>query len=144
MSMETPLTLVEGRYLKLIYRRQVEEGRRTKTTSLARIFNVQPATVTEMLQKLGGKGFLWYIPYRGVELTEEGFSRAQGLLRRHRLLETFLVNSLGYGAQEACEEAGRLDHHASKTLIDKICRAYGHPKVCPCEKSIFRSAGCNE
>ena len=142
--MAQELTENEGRYLKLIYRWQVEERKRVRTTEIADIFKVRPATVTEMLQKLAQKNILQYKPYQEAELTKQGLSEAKLLLRRHRLLETLLVNHLGYGVQEACREASRLDHHTSKNLINKICRTYGHPKLCPCNKLIFMDKGCRE
>lgn len=141
-----PITLTEneGRYLKLIYRRQVEEQQKVRNTEMAKIFEVQPATVTETLQKLAQKNILRYEPYQGVELTTYGLSEAKSLLRRHRLLEILLVNHLGYNVQEACREAGRLDHRTSKDLTDTICRNYGHPKLCPCNKPIFMDKRCRE
>ena len=142
--MSQALTENEGRYLKLIYRRQVEEHKRMRTTEMAKIFKVKPATVTETLQKLAQKKLLRYEPYRGVELTRQGLSEARSLLRRHRLLETLLVNHLGYGVQEACIEASRLDHRTSKDLTDKICRTYGHPRLCPCNKPISVDRECRE
>lgn len=138
------LTENEGRYLKLIYRRQVEKQRKVRTTEMAQIFEVQPATVTETLQKLAQKNILRYEPYQGVELTRHGLSEAKFLLRRHRLLEILLVNHLGYSVQEACREASRLDHRTSKDLTDTICRNYGHPKLCPCNKPIFMDKECRE
>jgi DtxR family Mn-dependent transcriptional regulator len=142
--MPNTLTENEGRYLKLIYRRQVEEQRKVRTTEMAEVFEVQPATVTEMLQKLAQKNILQYEPYQGVKLTGQGLSEAKSLLRRHRLLETLLVNHLGYSVQEACREASRLDHRTSKDLTDTICRNYGHPKLCPCNKPIFMDKECRE
>ncbi len=138
------LTENEGRYLKVIYRRQVEEQKKVRTSEMAKIFEVQPATVTETLQKLAEKNILQYAPYQGVQLTRQGLSEAKSLLRRHRLLETLLVNHLGFGVQDACREAGRLDHRTSKDLVDKICRTYGHPKLCPCNKPIFLDKRCSE
>lgn len=142
--MPQELTENEGKYLKLIYRQQVEERKKLRTTRIAEIFDVRPATVTEMLQKLAQKNILQYKPYQEVELTKQGLSKAKLLLRRHRLLETLLVNHLEYGVQEACREASRLDHHTSKNLINKICRAYGHPKLCPCNKPIFIDKDCRQ
>ena len=142
--MPQKLTETEGRYLKLIYRRQVEERKKVRTTEIAKIFDVRPATVTETLQKLAQKNTLRYEPYQGVELTRQGLSEAKLLLRSHRLLETLFVDHLKYEVQEACREASRLDPHTSKDLIDKICRTYGHPKLCPCNKPIFTDNNCYE
>ncbi|MEA2089506.1 MAG: metal-dependent transcriptional regulator [Thermoproteota archaeon] len=140
--MSQELTENEGRYVKVIYRRQVEERKKVRTTEMANIFGVRPATVTETLQKLAQKNILRHDPYHGVELTGDGLLKAKQLLRKHRLLETLFVNHLNYGVQEACEEACRLDHHASRDLINQICRTYGHPKLCPCNKPIFVDEDC--
>jgi len=136
------MTENEGRYLKLIYRRQVEEDGELGTTEIAEIFNVQPATVTEVFQKLAHKKLVVYQPYRGVQLTEQGLQEAKELLRGHRLLEILLVNHLRYGVQEACREASRLDYHTSNKLVNKISEAYNHPKLCPCNKTIFIDRDC--
>lgn len=136
------MTENEGRYLKLIYRRQIEEDGRVGTTEMADIFNVQPATVTEVLQKLAEKNIVVYQPYKGVQLTEQGLQEAKELLRGHRLLEILLVHHLRYSVEEACREASRLDYHTSKKLVNKICRTYGHPELCPCNKTIFTDKDC--
>ncbi len=142
--MPKKLTETEGIYLKLIYRQQIEDRKKVRTTEMAKIFDVQPATVTETLQKLAQKNILRYEPYKEVELTRRGLSEAKLLLRSHRLLETLLVEYLKYEVQEACREASRLDYHTSKYMIDKICRTYGHPKLCPCNKPIFMDKDCYE
>ena len=140
--MSQRMTENEGGYLKLIHRRQVEEDRELGTTEIAEIFNVQPATVTEVLQKLAYKNLVVYQPYRGVQLTEPGLQEAKELLRGHRLLEILPVNHLRYGVQEACREASRLDHHTSKKMVNKISEAYDHPKLCPCNKTVFADKVC--
>ena len=144
LSAETGITVNEGKYLKLIYRKQREELSRVKTTVVAKSVRVRPATVTEVLQKLAGKGLLRYTRYRGVRLTENGFAEARKLLRKHRLLETLFVRSLNYDVQKACDEASKLDHYVSEDLVNTICRAYGHPETCPCNKTIFSHEGCEE
>lgn len=136
------LTANEGRYLALIYRKQNEELSRVGTTSLARNFGVQPPTVTEMLSKLADRGLLKYVRYHGIELTDEGIRVAQGLLRRHRLLEVLLVRALNYSVQGACAEASKIDHYTSEDVINRICRRYGHPRTCPCNKTILHVSGC--
>lgn len=139
---EVEITANESKYLKYIYREQHEEFGRAKTTIIAGFFKVRPATVTETLQKLAQKGLLKHAPYHGVELTEVGVERARKLLRKHRLLEVLLVRFLNYDIQKACNEASRLEQHASDDLINTICRTYEHPKICPCNKTIFGDEGC--
>jgi len=144
LDAETGITVKEGKYLKLIYRKQHEEFSRVQTTVVAKSVRVRPATVTEMLQKLAEKGLLRYKRYRGVELTEKGFAEAQKLLRKHRLLETLFVRSLKYDVEKACDEASKLDHYASEDLVNAVCRTYDHPETCPCKKIIFSHERCEE
>ena len=142
MSAENIMTPNEGRYLKSVYRAQFEEGGKVRPTILARSFGVSPATVTETLQKLADKGLFKYTRYYGVELTEEGITEAQKLLRKHRLLEVLFVSQLNYDVEKAHEEASKLDYYSSRELINAICRTYGHPRVCPHNRPIFRDEGC--
>jgi len=144
LSVESRVTVNEGKYLKLIYRKQQEEFSKVGTTLIAKTARVRPATVTEMLQRLAEKGLLRYKRYYGVELTEAGIAKAQKLLRKHRLLETLFVNALSYEVQKACEEASKLDHYASEKLVNTICQNYGHPNTCPCNKTIFSNEECKE
>jgi len=142
MGFETVLTTSEGLYLKSIYKKQVEEGKRAKTTVLARSFGVAPATVTEILHKLSEKRLVRYTPYHGVEITEGGLTEAQKLIRKHRLLEVLLVRHLNYTPKKACEEASQIDTYCSGYLINAICQTYNHPKTCPCDKTISRNQEC--
>jgi len=144
MSAETVVTPTESKYLKFIYRKQVEEGEKLRAILLSRSFDVRPATVTQALQKLSEKGMIQYTPYYGVELTDEGLVEARKLLRKHRILEVLFVRFLNYDAEKACEEASQLDHHCSEHLINAICRTLGHPKTCPCNKIISRDRECYE
>ena len=144
LNAETKITMNEGRYLKFIYRKQHEEFSRVRTTTIAKSIRVQPATVTEMLQKLAKKGLLKYKRYYGAGLTEKGVVEARKILRKHRLLEVLFVRFLNYDAQNACEEASKLDHHVSKDLVNAICRTYRHPETCPCNKAIFSNEECKE
>lgn len=126
------ITSSEGRYLKAIYRNQVEGDDKLTTTNLARIFNVRPATVTEMLQRLADKFWIRYKPYYGVGLTDEGIAEAEKQLRKHRILEVLFVNLLDLDTEKAYDEASKLDHYCSPHLINSICRVYDHPEICPC------------
>lgn len=125
-----------------MYRKQVEEDERVTTTILAKSFKVNPATVTETLQKLAKKKLVDYTRYYGAELTERGIVEGQKLLRRHRILEVLFVKFLGYDVENACNEASKIDYYCSRDLINAICRAYRHPDRCPCNKKIFRDPTC--
>jgi len=142
MGDELSVTENESKYLKLIYRRQYEESTKVRTTAVAKSLAVRPATVTEVIQNLSEKNLLQHRRYHGVELTKEGIREARKLLRKHRILELLFVDLLKYDVQKSCIEASNLDYHASMDLINAICRAYGHPEICPCEKIIFSDPKC--
>ena len=142
MGAELSLTENEAKYLKLIYRAQCEESVKVKTTAMAKSLGVRPATTTEVIQNLSMKNLLRHRRYHGVELTKKGTAEARKLLRRHRILEILFTNLLKYDVQRACKEASKLDYHASRDLINSICRAYGHPCTCPCDKVIFTDLKC--
>lgn len=142
LSVKISLTLKEGKYLTFMYRRQVEEDKKATTTTLAKSFKVNPATVTETLQKLAKKKLVDYTRYYGAKLTERGIIEAQKLLRKHRILEVLFVKLLNFDAESACEEAAKIDHYCSIDLINAICQTYEHPDTCPCSKKIFRDPTC--
>lgn len=144
MGTELRVTENEARYLKLIYRKQCEGAAKIRTTTVAKSLGVRPATVTEVIQNLSEKNLLRHRRYHGVELMKEGIAEARKLLRKHRILEVLFTDLLSYDAQNACKEASKLDYHASRDLINAICRAYGHPEICPCEKAIFSDSKCKK
>lgn len=103
------------------------EGGRVSTQALALRLAVKPASVTEMVGRLGQLGLVEHAPYRGVRLTGAGRRVALEMLRHHRLLETFLVEALGYGWDEVHEEAERMEHVISERFEARIAEAMGHP-----------------
>jgi len=139
---EKSLTPAESEYLKLIYTKQVEEGRKLRSSEIARFFNVHPATITDIFRKLTDKGLTRYKRYYGVELTEKGITEAQRLLRKQRILETLFVGHLKYDIQKSRIEASNIALYCSKELINSICQTYGHPKTCPCNKMILADNEC--
>lgn len=142
MVIKSIVTENEARYLKLIYRMKYESAAEVRTTALARILGVRPATVTEVIRNLSKKDLLIHKPYRGIELTGKGIEKARKLLRKHRILEVFFADFLRYDVKKSCLEASKIDYHASISLINDICRFYGHPRTCPCKKDIFFDPSC--
>lgn len=115
-------------YLKTIVKALAEPGReRIGTGELARLLGVTSGTVTVMLKKLEGEGYLEYESHQGCSLTEKGRMYGLRVLRRHRLLETFLVGILDLDWSDVHEEAENLEHAASERLIDAIDAYLGHP-----------------
>lgn len=98
---------------------------------LARHLRVTPGTVTTMIKRLTGQKLVTSRRYGGVRLTARGQRLAMGVLRRHRLIETFLVQALGFDWSEVHEEAERLEHAMSDRLLDRIDEFLGRPDVDP-------------
>lgn len=117
-------------YLKAIYDLE-RSGDAAATSEIAHRLDIAPASVTGMIRRLADQGLLEYEPYRGVHLTETGQRAALRTIRRHRVIETFLARVLGYPWDEVHEEAERLEHTASDTLIDRMVAALNEPTVDP-------------
>ena len=97
------------------------------TKEVAERLSIAPPSVTNMFVRLREMGLVEYERYRGVSLTERGWGEAMRLLRRHRLIETFLVEHLGYSWQEVHEEAERLEHAVSDGFTERLAGFLGHP-----------------
>jgi len=117
-------------YLKAIFHLDREGGRVTNT-ALARQLGVSKPSVTSMLKRLAGKGLVDYSPGRGATLTEDGRLATMRVIRRHRLLETFLVEVLMLDWSEVHAEAEVLEHHLSPRMVDALDRVLGHPSEDP-------------
>lgn len=111
------------------------------TGRLAEELGVLPGTVTSMLKTLQASGLADYRPYEGVRLTEAGTALALRVLRRHRLIELFLVNTLNLTWDEVHEEAENMEHAVSDLLIDRIDAFLGYPDADPHGDPIPRSDG---
>ncbi|MDT8340814.1 MAG: metal-dependent transcriptional regulator [Longimicrobiales bacterium] len=117
-------------YLKAVFA-LTRDGGPASTSALAEQLAVQPASVTGMVKRLAGAGLLAHAPYRGVLLTENGRREALRVIRRHRVLETYLTERLGYAWEDVHQEAERLEHTASDRLIDAMAHALGDPSHDP-------------
>ncbi|MFP3947723.1 MAG: metal-dependent transcriptional regulator [Gemmatimonadota bacterium] len=117
-------------YLKATYA-LTEQGEAASTSQLAEALDVQPASVSGMIKRLAENGLVEHVPYRGVRLTDQGVREALRIVRRHRVLETYLHVRLGYSWEEVHREAERLEHAASDTLVDRMAAALEHPEHDP-------------
>jgi DtxR family Mn-dependent transcriptional regulator len=117
-------------YLKAIYRLS-PEGRPAATSDIARLLELSAPSVSGMVKRLSELGLLEHIPYKGVQLTEAGRLAALRMVRRHRLIEAYLVQFLGYSWDTVHVEAERLEHAVSDTLVERMAAALGHPVVDP-------------
>ena len=129
-------------YVKAIYQLSAEGGGEIAATGkLAETLGVSPGTVTSMLKTLGESGLAQYTPYEGARLTDSGRSLALRVLRRHRLIELFLVQTLQLTWDEVHAEAENMEHAVSDLLIDKIDSFLGHPESDPHGDPIPRADG---
>lgn len=126
--MKQPLTISTQDYLKHIYE-LTERNVPASTNALAARLKVRPASVTGMIQKLANEkpALVKYQKHQGVTLTKEGRRAALEVIRHHRLLETWLVKTLGYSWDEVHEEAERLEHIISEDFEQRVAEALGHP-----------------
>jgi DtxR family Mn-dependent transcriptional regulator len=124
-----PSSTVEN-YLKAIYHGQAllaKDARLVSMGQVAAALNVTPGTATTMVKALAEAGLAEYEPYSGVRLTAAGEKLAALVLRRHRLVELFLVQVMGMSWDEVHEEAEQLEHVVSDRLIERIDRMLGRP-----------------
>jgi DtxR family Mn-dependent transcriptional regulator len=136
-----PSLTVEN-YVKTIYLLSTGEERAAALTGqIAATLRVSPSTVTAMLKTLGESGLITYAPYEGAKLTSAGTALALRVLRRHRLIELFLVKTLNLTWDEVHEEAENMEHAVSDLLIDRIDAYLGHPEFDPHGDPIPRADG---
>jgi len=125
-----PLTRSVEDYLKAIY--HLSQGAQAATTSeIAEQLGLSAPSVSAMVRRLSEQGLLQHVPYRGVQLTTAGRRVALRMVRRHRLIEAYLVGFLGYSWDTVHEEAERLEHAVSDLLEERMALALGHPRFDP-------------
>lgn len=126
-----PPSAVVDDYLKAIYQHTEWQDRRITPSQLAGELGLAPSSVTEMVQKLAAQGLVSHRPYGPVTLTDSGRWRATSIIRRHRLIETWLVREFGYGWDEVHDEAEVLEHTISDRLLEGIDERLGRPRFDP-------------
>jgi DtxR family transcriptional regulator, Mn-dependent transcriptional regulator len=118
-------------YAKAIFALQSRGGKPVSTNALAERLAITPGSVSSMLKKLDELGLTIHVPYRGVRLTTDGRRLALEVIRHHRLLESFLADSLGMPWDRVHAEAEVLEHVLSEDLEELIAAQLGHPTVDP-------------
>jgi len=126
--MKQKLTISIQDYLKSIYE-LTENGESASTNALAQKMKISAPSVTGMIQKLASSkpALVEYQKHQGVTLTKDGRKAALEVIRHHRLIEAWLVQTLGYSWDEVHEEAERLEHVISEDFESRIAAALGHP-----------------
>lgn len=128
-------------YLKTIYHHTEWQDDRITPSQLAAELGLAPSSVTEMVQKLAAQGLVTHRPYGPIALSEEGERRAAAIIRRHRLIETWLVGEFGYAWDEVHDEAEVLEHAISDRLLEGIDQRLGRPRFDPHGDAIPDAAG---
>ena len=118
-------------YLKVVYQHTEWQDEKITPSQLAQQLGLAPSSVTEMVQKLAASGLVDHRRYGPIHLTPEGESRAAAIVRRHRLVETWLVREYGYSWDEVHDEAEILEHALSDRLLDRIDARLGRPRFDP-------------
>jgi len=137
---DVPLSRSVEDYLKVIYHLSSQGGFAT-TSDIAAMLMVAPPSVSGMIRRLSDSGLLEHVPYRGVQLTNQGRRAALRMIRRHRVLELYLTERLDYDWDGVHDEAERLEHAVSDELIDRMAHALGNPRYDPHGAPIPTAAG---
>jgi DtxR family Mn-dependent transcriptional regulator len=137
---DAPLTRSVEDYLKSIYHLSANGGF-AATSDIAEMLDVAPPSVSGMVKRLSEAGLIEHVPYRGVQLTSQGRRAALRMVRRHRILESYLVQHLGYNWDDVHAEAEQLEHAVSDALIDRMAHQLGDPLYDPHGAPIPTAAG---
>ncbi|HEV2672034.1 MAG TPA: metal-dependent transcriptional regulator [Gemmatimonadales bacterium] len=137
---EPQLTRSVEDYLKSVFHLTNQGGFAT-TSDIAEMLAVAPPSVSGMMKRLSETGLIEHVPYRGVQLTPQGRRAALQMIRRHRILESYLTSKLGYDWGDVHVEAERLEHAVSEKLIERMADALGEPRYDPHGAPIPTAAG---
>ena len=118
-------------YLKTVYAHTEWQPDPITPSGLAGALGVAPSSVTEMVKKMAAQGLVQHVPYGAIRLTDAGRTRALAVVRRHRLIETWLVREMGYAWDEVHDEAEILEHALSDRLLEAIDERLGRPERDP-------------
>ncbi|MGJ9413378.1 metal-dependent transcriptional regulator [Aeromicrobium sp. CF4.19] len=118
-------------YLKVIWTSREWSDEKISSRAIARRLEHSPSTVSETIKRLAAQGLVTHERYGDVELTADGRRVAVAMVRRHRLIETFLVEYLGYAWDEVHDEAEVLEHAVSDDFVERLAARLGHPERDP-------------
>lgn len=129
--MKNPVSIATENFVKTVYQFDQKKGYDTRPGTIARELGISNAAATDMARKLARKELIEYEKYKELRLTPAGRSMALGIIRKHRLWETFLHQVFGLGMHEIHREAELLEHLTSDFLADRISHFLGHPTTDP-------------
>jgi DtxR family Mn-dependent transcriptional regulator len=128
-------------YLKVIWNAREWSDRPVTVGALAARLGLAPSSVSEVVRRLTRRGLLTHERYGAIALTEDGERLAVAIVRKHRLIETFLVEYLGYTWDEVHEEAERIEHAVSAEFVERLAARLGDPRHDPHGDPIPRADG---
>jgi len=117
-------------YLEAIYKLAQRDGS-ARTMQLANELKVMPGSITNTIENLERRALVIHEPYKGVKLTEKGRKLALKIIRRHRLAERLLTDILHLDWSKVHDEACKLEHDLSETIVKPLEKALGNPQTCP-------------
>lgn len=123
-------------YLETIYKKSLADSM-AKTTEISKDLGIAPGSVTQMLKKLEQEGYVVYYQYKGVTLTDKGYKIARSIVRKHRILETFLYEILDINIEDLHEQACAMEHSLSDEAERKLCQLLDYPNQCPDDHNII-------
>lgn len=126
-----PTSTVEDYLKQILLEQQRAPDKRVSMGAITAALDLTPGTVTTMVKTLSESGLVDYEPYSGVRLTDSGRQLAMHVLRRHRLIELFLVQVMGMDWSEVHSEAERLEHAISERMVERMDEMLGFPSVDP-------------
>jgi len=127
----TALTPATQDYLKVVWAAREWDDDGPTTTALAARLGLSVSSVSDGVKRLTAQGLLEHAPYGSIALTDAGRAAALAVVRKHRLVETFLVEYLGYGWDEVHDEAEVLEHAVSDEFVERLAARLGHPERDP-------------
>lgn len=123
-------------YLETIYKKSLKNNM-AKTTEISKDLKIAPSSVTQMLKKLEEDGYVIYYQYKGVELTDKGYKIAKEIVRKHRLIEMFLYETLKLDMEDIHDQACAMEHSLSDEAERKLCQLLEYPNQCPDDHNII-------
>jgi len=127
---ENSISKESEEYLEAIYKLEQRDGS-AKTMQLANLLKVMPGSVTNTIEHLEKHMLVTHEPFKGVKLTEKGRKLALKIIRRHRLAERLLTDILHLDWSKVHDEACKLEHNLSETIVKPLEKALGNPQTCP-------------
>jgi len=136
------ISIREATYIKVIGKLTNCGERSTSSIEIAKELGVKAPSAVDMIKRLESMGIVEHTPWRGVKLTDKGVMKYKMLIRKYKMLETYLHITFNMSLEEACECVSKFDVYVPKKVIDAMCAYMGHPKRCPHGDEIPRDTEC--